>query len=72
MNAEDTSLAYEEKSKKRERQKNAWHDKGWKTTKLGDRQEDRCSKPPTGRFSNFTLLAALIDKVLMQIKDDTA
>ena len=72
MNAEDTLLAWEEKPKKRERQKNAWQDKGWKTTKLGDRQEDRCSKPSTGRFSNFTLLTAPIDKVPMQIKDDTA
>ena len=72
MNAEDMLLAWEEKPKKRERQKNAWQDKGWKTTKLGDRQEDRCSKPSTGRFSNFTLLTAPIDKVPMQIKDDTA
>ena len=72
MNAEDTLLAWEEKPKKRERQKNAWQDKGWKTTKLGDRQEDRCSKPSTGRFSNFTLLTAPIDKVPMQIKDDIA
>ena len=40
--------------------------------RIGDRLEDRRSKPPTGRFTNFTLLTALIDQVLMQIKDDTA
>ena len=39
--------------------------------RIGDRREERCSKPPTGRFTNFTLLTALSDQVLMQIKDDT-
>ena len=45
--------------------------RGQKRTRTGDRREDRCSKPPTGRFTNFTPLIALIDQVLMQIKDDT-
>ena len=40
-------------------------------TRTRDRQEDRHSKPPTGRFTSFTLLTASIDQVLMQIKDDT-
>ena len=34
--------------------------------------EDRCSKPPTGRFTNFTLLTAPIDQVLILIKDEIA
>ena len=40
--------------------------------RTGDRREDRRSKPPIGRFTNFTLLIAPIDQVLMQIKDDTS
>ncbi|KAF3949672.1 hypothetical protein CMV_024487 [Castanea mollissima] len=36
----------------------------------GERQEDRRSKPPTGRFTSFTPLTATIDQVLMQIKDE--
>ena len=40
-------------------------------TRTRDRREDRHSKPPTGRFTSFTLLTAPIDQVLMQIKDDT-
>ena len=40
-------------------------------TRTRDRWEDRHSKPPTGRFTSFTLLTAPIDQVLMQIKDDT-
>ena len=39
--------------------------------RIGDRREDKRSKPPTGRFTNFTPLTALSDQVLMQIKDDT-
>ena len=70
MNAEDL-LAREEKPKKRERQEDARQDRGRKMTRTGDRREDRRSKPPIGRFTNFTLLTALIDQVLMQIKDDT-
>ena len=40
-------------------------------TRIEDQREDRGSKPPTGRFTNFTLLTASIDQVLMQIKGDT-
>ena len=71
MNAEDL-LAREEKPKKRERQEDARQDRGRKMTRTGDRREDRRSKPPIGRFTNFTLLTALIDQVLMQIKDNVA
>jgi len=37
-----------------------------------ERQEDRRSKPPTGKFMSFTPLTAPIDQVLMQIKDEGA
>ena len=59
MNVKDALLAQEEKPKKRERQEDT-------------QQEDRHSKPPVGRFVNFTSLTAFIDQVLMQIKDDAA
>ena len=71
MNAEDALLAQEEKPKKRERQEDAQQERGPKMIRTGDRWEDRCSKPLTGRFTNFTPLTALIDQVLMQIKEDT-
>ena len=41
-------------------------------TRAGERREDRCSKPPTGKFKSFTPLTAPIDQVLMQIKDKGA
>ena len=37
--------------------------------RIGDRQKNGCSKPPTGRFTSFTPLTALIDQFLMHIKD---
>ena len=40
--------------------------------RTGERQEDRRFKPPTGRFMSFTILIALIDQVLMRIKDEGA
>ncbi|XP_075659203.1 uncharacterized protein LOC142629100 [Castanea sativa] len=40
--------------------------------KTRERREDRHSKPPLGRFTSFTPLTALIDQVLMQIKDEGA
>ena len=40
--------------------------------RTGDKREDRQSKPPIGRFMNFTPLNTPIDQVLMQIKDDEA
>ena len=70
MNAEDELLAQEEKPKKREKQEDTRQERGRKMTKTKDRQEDRRSKAPTGRFTNFTSLTAPIDQVLMQIKDD--
>ena len=41
-------------------------------TRTGERREDRCSKPPTGKFKSFTPLTASINQVLMQIKDKGA
>ena len=37
-----------------------------------DKREDRRSKPPTGRFTNFTPLNTLVNQVLMHIKDEEA
>ena len=37
-----------------------------------DRREDRCSKPPTGRFTSFTPMNTSINQVLIQIKDERA
>ena len=37
--------------------------------RIGDKREERRSKPPTRRFTNFTPLNAPIDQILMQIKD---
>ena len=37
--------------------------------RTGDKRENRRSKLPTRKFTNFTLLNTLIDQVLMQIKD---
>ena len=40
--------------------------------RTGERREERHSKAPIGRFTNFTPLTAPIDQVLMQIKDEGA
>ena len=72
MNVEDTLMARKEKPKKRERQEDARQDRGRKMARTGDQHEDRRSKPPTGRFTSFTLLIEPIDQVLMQIKDEGA
>ena len=37
---------------------------------MGDRRDERHPKPPEGRFTSFTPLTALVDQVLMQIKDE--
>ena len=37
--------------------------------RTGERQEDKRSKPSTGKFMSFIPLTAPIDQVLMQIKD---
>ena len=47
-------------------------DRERKMARIRERQEDRCSKPPTGKFTSFTPLTAPIDQVLMQIKDEGA
>ena len=40
--------------------------------RTGDQRDERRLRPPTGKFTNFTPLTALIDQVLMQIKDEGA
>ena len=72
MNAEDTLLAREDKPRKRERLEDACQDQGRKKPRMGDRRDERRSKPPGGRFTNFTPLNAPLDQVLMQIKDEGA
>ena len=72
MNAEDVLLAREEKPKKKERQEDPWQDRGRKMAWTEEGQEDRHSKPSTGKFASFTSLTTPIDKVLMQIKDEGA
>ena len=37
---------------------------------MRDKRDERCPKTPGGRFTSFTQLNALIDQVLMQIKDE--
>ncbi|XP_075650127.1 uncharacterized protein LOC142620686 [Castanea sativa] len=72
MNMEDAPLAREEKPRKRDRQEDTRLDKGWKMAKTQEQQDDRRSKPPTGKFTNFTPLIAQDDQMLMQIKDEGA
>ena len=61
MNAADALLACKEKPKKKERQEEARQDMGQKMARMGDKRDNRRSKPPTGRFTNFTPLNTLID-----------
>ena len=70
MNAEDALLAREEKPMKWERLEDTRQDQGRKKPRTGDRRDERRSKPPGGRFTNFTPLNASLDQVLMQIKDE--
>ena len=56
INAEDTLLAREEKPKKRERREDVRQDRGRKMGRTREQQEDRHSKPPTRRFTSFTLV----------------
>ena len=72
MNVEDALLAREERPKKRERQEDTRQDRGRKMARIGERRDNRRSKPPAGRFTSFISLTALIDQVLMQIKDEGA
>nr|XP_023921524.1 uncharacterized protein LOC112032987 [Quercus suber] len=70
MNAEDVLLAREKQPRERERQEEVRRDQGSKKPRTGDRRDERRSKPRGGRFTSFTPLTALIDQVLMQIKDE--
>ena len=70
MNVEDALLNREDKPRKRERLEDARQDQGRKKPRTGDRRDERCSKPSSGRFTSFTPLNAPLDQVLMQIKDE--
>ncbi|XP_050277744.1 uncharacterized protein LOC126719207 [Quercus robur] len=72
MNVKDALLAREEKPKKREKQEDVQHDSGRKMARIGERRDDRRSKPLIRRLTNFTLLTASIDQVLIQIKEEGA
>ena len=72
MNVEDMLLAQEKKPRRRERQEDTRQNRGRKMARTRERREDRRSKPLTGKFTSFTPLIALIDQVLMQIKDEEA
>ena len=72
MNAKDALLAREKKPRKRERQEDTRQNRGRKMARTRERREDRRSKPLTGKFTSFTPLIALINQVLMQIKDEEA
>ena len=65
MNAEDALLTREDKPRKRERLEDARQDQGRKKLRMGDRHDERRSKPPRGRFTSFTPLNAPLDQVLM-------
>ena len=72
MNMEDVLLASDEKPRTRERQEDTRQDKRRKVARTEDQRDERCPRPPTGKFTNFTLLTAPIDQVLMQIKEEGA
>ena len=65
MNVEDTLLAREDKPRKREKLEDTRHEKGRKMARTREWRDDRRSKPPTGRFTSFTLLTTPIDQVLV-------
>ena len=64
MNVKDALLAREDKPRKRERQEDTRQDRGRKIARIGERRDDRRSRPPTGKFTSFTPLTAPIDQVL--------
>ena len=60
------------KPKRRERQEDYRQDRGRKLARTNDRRDDRRSRPPFSRMTNFTPLNTPLDQVLMQIKDNAA
>ena len=65
MNVDDVLMTREEKPRKRERLEDTQQDQGQKKPRAGDRWDERRSKPPGGRFTNFTPLNAPLDQVLI-------
>ena len=72
MNTEDALSARKEKPRKRERQDDTRQDQGHKKAWMKNRRDEHRPKPLGGRFTSFTPLTALVDQVLMQIKDKEA
>ena len=72
MNAEDALLAKEDKPRKREKLEYARQDHRGKKPRMGDKRDEKRSKPLGGRFTSFTPLNTPLDQVLMQIKDEGA
>ena len=62
MNIEDALSAREEKPRKRERQDDIRQGQGRKKARMRDRRDERCPKPPGGRFTSFTPLTAPVDQ----------
>jgi len=65
MNAEDAVIAKGGRPKKRETHNNPRPKWGRKVARIGDRRDERRSRPPPGRMANFTLLNVPLDQVLM-------
>ena len=61
MNAKDALLAREDKPRKRERLEDARQDQGRKNPRMGNRRDERRSKPLGGRFISFTPLNTPLD-----------
>lgn len=70
MTAEDAVIARGGGPKKREKHDNLRPERERKVAKTGNRRDERRSRPPQGRMTNFTPLNAPFDQVLMQIRDD--
>ena len=68
MNAEDATIARRGKLKKREKHDNPRPKRGRKVARIGDRRDERRSRPLPRRMANFTPLNAPLNQVLMQIR----
>lgn len=59
MNVEDTMIAWGEKMKKREKHDYPYLDRGRKWARTSDKREDKRSRSPSRRTTNFTLTKLL-------------
>ena len=72
MNAEDSMIARGGRPKKREKHDDPRPNRGRNLARTSDKKDDKRLRPPLGRIANFTPLNALLNQVLMQIRDDLA